>query len=330
VAFTLTVNGTNYISTSVVNWNGVARATTFVSATQIQAAILVGDIAASGTGSVTVFNPTPGGGTSSAATFTINQGTINFDFTTGSLPGAITFTRPSIGTYNSSGNLLVTAGNDVARFNYISGVANLLIEGAATNLLTQSNNFSSVDWVASTATVASAQFIGPDGANNGWTFTVTATNGYIYEVFTYSSVAYTLSLWVKVITAGSFIQLQLGGVGSGGGVTATTTLARLPFTATAAAGAAATLFQNIGTVGAMGIYGAQLETGSKMTSYIPTTTTAATRAPDSATFTIPSGVGHLLYTFDDATTQSVTVSAGSYTIPTNLNRPNIKSIVGSA
>jgi hypothetical protein len=67
-----------------------------------------------------------------------------------------------------------------------------------------------------------------------------------------------------------------------------------------------------------------------MTSYIPTTTVAVTRAPDSAVFTIPSGVAQLTYTFDDNSTQSVTVSAGSYTIPVTLNRANIKSIVGSA
>ena len=80
----------------------------------------------------------------------------------------------------------------------------------------------------------------------------------------------------------------------------------------------------------MGVYGAQLETGSNVTSYIPTTTAAVTRAADSAVLTIPAGIGHLTFTFDDNTTQLVTVSAGSYTVPTNLNRPNIKRIVGSA
>jgi hypothetical protein len=37
--FTLTVNGTNFTSDAVVNWNGAAQATTFVSATQLTAAI---------------------------------------------------------------------------------------------------------------------------------------------------------------------------------------------------------------------------------------------------------------------------------------------------
>jgi hypothetical protein len=71
-AFTLTVNGSNFVGGSVVRWNGNARTTTFVSATQITAAIAAADVAAQGTSTVTVFNPTPGGGTSGNLTFTVN------------------------------------------------------------------------------------------------------------------------------------------------------------------------------------------------------------------------------------------------------------------
>src|SRR6267154_447938 len=70
-AVTLTVNGGNFVSTSMVNWNGAARATAFVSPTQLAATIPATDIAAEGTAIVTVVNPAPGGGTSTAATFTI-------------------------------------------------------------------------------------------------------------------------------------------------------------------------------------------------------------------------------------------------------------------
>jgi len=69
-AFTLTVTGSNFISSSVVRWNGADRTTTFVSATQLQASIPASDIGAAGTAQVTVFNPAPGGGTSNALTFT--------------------------------------------------------------------------------------------------------------------------------------------------------------------------------------------------------------------------------------------------------------------
>ena len=72
-AFTLTVSGTNFINSSVVRWNGVDRTTTYVSTTQLTAAITAADIASAGTASVTVFNPTPGGGTSNAQIFTINN-----------------------------------------------------------------------------------------------------------------------------------------------------------------------------------------------------------------------------------------------------------------
>ena len=70
--FTLTVNGSGFVNDSQVRWNGAARPTTFVSDTQLTAAIPATDLAAAGTASVTVFNPAPGGGESGAATFTIN------------------------------------------------------------------------------------------------------------------------------------------------------------------------------------------------------------------------------------------------------------------
>lgn len=55
--FALTVNGTNFVNgESIVRWNGTDRATTFVSSTELSAAIPAADIATGGTASVTVFN----------------------------------------------------------------------------------------------------------------------------------------------------------------------------------------------------------------------------------------------------------------------------------
>jgi len=69
-AFTLTVNGTGFVNGStVVNWNGNPRTTTFVSTTQVTAAILATDITSSGTANVTVTN---GAASSNAQIFTID------------------------------------------------------------------------------------------------------------------------------------------------------------------------------------------------------------------------------------------------------------------
>src|SRR5262249_13216378 len=64
--FTLTVNGSNFVSGASVVWNGVSRPTTFVSSTQLTAQIATADILVGQTYKVTVLNPTPGGGTSSS------------------------------------------------------------------------------------------------------------------------------------------------------------------------------------------------------------------------------------------------------------------------
>jgi len=54
--FTLTVGGSNFVSTSVVLWNGSQRATTVVSATQLTAIISASDIANIGAAKVQVRN----------------------------------------------------------------------------------------------------------------------------------------------------------------------------------------------------------------------------------------------------------------------------------
>ncbi len=67
--FTLTVNGSNFISDSVVRWNGSDRPTTFVNGGQLTAQISAADVAFPGAATVTVF--TFAGGNSNPATFTV-------------------------------------------------------------------------------------------------------------------------------------------------------------------------------------------------------------------------------------------------------------------
>jgi hypothetical protein len=82
-AFVLTVNGSNFNSNAIINFNGVAQTTTFVSGKQMMTKIPASAIATAGTVPVTVTNPgTTGTGaygsggtlaeTSAAMNFTIN------------------------------------------------------------------------------------------------------------------------------------------------------------------------------------------------------------------------------------------------------------------
>lgn len=72
-SFSLTVTGTNFNSSSVVNFNGSARATTFDPTTgHLGAMILASDVMTAGNANVTVTNTSPVAGTSAQFIFTIN------------------------------------------------------------------------------------------------------------------------------------------------------------------------------------------------------------------------------------------------------------------
>ena len=72
-AFTLTITGTGFVSGSVVKWNSSPRTTTFVSSSELTAAVPASDIAKAKTAVVTVFNPQPHGGTSNGVFFQVAQ-----------------------------------------------------------------------------------------------------------------------------------------------------------------------------------------------------------------------------------------------------------------
>ncbi len=133
-AFTLTVTGSNFENVDIVRWNGVNRTTTFVSATQLTAAITGTDVAIAGTANVTVFR-TCNTSTSSAQTLTINDGcvatapvpnvgslpnatgqctvTVTAPTATSNCYGQITATTPSPLTYNTQGTFnIVWTYND--------------------------------------------------------------------------------------------------------------------------------------------------------------------------------------------------------------------------
>jgi hypothetical protein len=67
----LSLTGTGYVPATVVNVNGSARTTTFVSGTQVNVALTAADVATAGSLALTAVNPAPGGGTSASSTAAI-------------------------------------------------------------------------------------------------------------------------------------------------------------------------------------------------------------------------------------------------------------------
>jgi len=109
--FTLTVNGTGFVSRSVVHWNGSARVTTFASTSKLTANITASDIAMAHTASVTVVSPGPGGGTSNVVYFpiTLSSSSVLFSTSTysaGSVPWAV-----ATGDFNRDGKLDLAVTN---------------------------------------------------------------------------------------------------------------------------------------------------------------------------------------------------------------------------
>jgi hypothetical protein len=73
--FTLSLVGTKFVQGAVAEWNGSARATTWISPTLLLADIPAGDVANGGTTQVRVRNPGPGDGSSGQLPFTVNAQT---------------------------------------------------------------------------------------------------------------------------------------------------------------------------------------------------------------------------------------------------------------
>jgi glucose/arabinose dehydrogenase len=155
-AFSLTVNGSGFVSSSQVQWNGSIRATTFVSGAQLQAAILATDVATPGTASVTVTSPPPGGGTSNAFTFTITAGP------------TVTLLSPPSGPVGTS--VTITGTN----FGATQGTSTVKFNGMAATSIASWSATSIMATVPAGATTGSVVVTVGGVDSNGVQFTVTA------------------------------------------------------------------------------------------------------------------------------------------------------------
>lgn len=122
----VTLTGAGFVAGSVVKWNGTALSTTFESATQVLAVIPSTDLGTAGTATVTVVNPTPGGGTSGNFSETIQTVTATTPATPTGLTAfsedgyVILQWNPSAGA--TSYNVYMTGGGTAPTVTGITGI----------------------------------------------------------------------------------------------------------------------------------------------------------------------------------------------------------------
>jgi subtilase family serine protease len=88
--FALTVGGTGLVPGSTIYWGSAALTTQYVSATQLTAQVPGSAVASAGETSITVQNPAPGGGASSALRFEVDSGSTGTAPVFGSVSAAVT------------------------------------------------------------------------------------------------------------------------------------------------------------------------------------------------------------------------------------------------
>ncbi len=182
-AFTLTVNGTNFVSGSTVQFNGTSLSTTFINATQLTATVTAGLLTTPGTVGVTVVNP--GGATSNAGTFTITVPTLSSLSPVSAAVGSPTFTLTVNGTNFVNGSTVQFNGTSLST-TFIN--ATQLTASVTASLLTSPGSFNvtvvnpggatsnTATFTLTVPTLSSLTPVSAPAGNPTFTLTVNGTN----------------------------------------------------------------------------------------------------------------------------------------------------------
>lgn len=110
-------------------------------------------------------------------------------------------TRPGPATYINSTGQVATAASNVARYTYdqndLTKPPRLLLEPSGDNLLLQSADFSNAVWVKTTVTVLANNTTAPDGTLTAERLTGTAENSMVAQTITYPTGKAIFSVWLK-------------------------------------------------------------------------------------------------------------------------------------
>jgi len=165
----------------------------------------------------------------------------------------------------------------------------LLVEAAATNLALMSQELDNASWsdTLGATTVTANYAIGPDGTKTAERLVFTASSAQRGQTITAADGTYTFSFYVKGTSGDGSISAYLEGGGTACAYTASA-WTRCTRTTTTTGGTFVAAITNDPAADAddVIVWGAQVETGSVATSYIPTTSAAASRGEDVNEFSI--------------------------------------------
>ena len=255
--FTLQVNGTNFVNASVVNFNGAALATAFVSATQLTAEIPAADISNAESVAITVSNPASGSaGATTSNPLTLTILAANVQPVVGALTPASTtaggpafelsltgngFTQNSSVTFNGStvpstyisstqlqanipANAISAAGNFLVAVANPGGTPTSVVSFTVNNPVPQENLLSPASATAGSA----AETLSVTGANFNPSSQIIISKGSTSSARTTTYVSPTLlqtQLSASDLQQGATLNIAVSNPAPGGGTTAL-----LPFT----------------------------------------------------------------------------------------------------
>jgi hypothetical protein len=229
-AFTLTVTGSGFVQGSIVRVNSADRPTTYSSSTSVSASIPASDVASAGTLAISVFSPSPGGGTSGSVNLTVTSSTptnspallVNGSASAITVGGGSTIT---VSVVNGPGNtadwvMMVPAGSAPQTWGpymYLNGTktrpsmgmtsANLQFTaptsgGSFEFRFYQNDSFTLLATSPVVTVTAQSSSTAPSVAVNGTTGPVTVAAGSTIAV-TVSNGPGNISDWVMMVPAGS-------------------------------------------------------------------------------------------------------------------------------
>ena len=224
--------------------------------------------------------------------------TLALDFTTGTMPTAVTFTRADStarATFiDASGYVKTVTAAGAARFDYTGGVAKgLLIEAAATNLARYSvdcGNSGNGWWTIGGAGTSLTSQTKTSPANTSTASEITfgtSTNASTYVYVGTSAITYTGSIYLRLVSGNPAINLRVynstTGIATLTPITITSTWARYSVSFTGGASFVEFGVQSPHTTTVIAdLWGAQVETGTQASSFISTAASQLTRLADDA------------------------------------------------